>query len=405
MDEKVLVLYTKTASLNPTPPSLYAALEAMTSKDVIALDVGRVSLDRIRNSLTEADAITIDAQLLNARYFQPPHGESVVFERWRGLRFYEELVEFVFKASAPKVLISSGLDLHWTGPENDYLFQALDSLAGMTWTGSTQTPDLSEIPDSWVDDWMLKFPRVNEVKQTIAATGTILIEFPGAISEREFRTPRHPVWDISIGGVPYNTRRLARSSAERRNLSVAPYRSTARAFDFLGRRMPRRLNTYRSAREMNRLRYRNLRFSVTRSKIAWTDGSAYRYAIRKFFEIPAWGTPLICLPHSKMADFGFLENCHYISAEPEQVGGIVAHWLASSELREQLASMGRRAQSVVWQSHTSTARASQLLWSIRHLLRDSDCTFGWREGRFTKIDQASGEKHSAAWSRSDEGIT
>ncbi|MEA2236559.1 MAG: hypothetical protein QOC81_1283 [Thermoanaerobaculia bacterium] len=81
------------------------------------------------------------------------------------------------------------------------------------------------------------------------------------------------------------------------------------------------------------------------------------------FEAMAAGALLITKSPSELTALGFEEGSHFIGyREPDEVSGIVAHWLEHDSEREAIA---RRARNLVLTEHTYDTRVATILETVR----------------------------------------
>ena len=95
--------------------------------------------------------------------------------------------------------------------------------------------------------------------------------------------------------------------------------------------------------------------SIKNSKFAFTCGSALRMPLRKFFEIPALGTALICYPFKNADKFGFIDNetCFYVGS-PEDFEYKIDRIVNDENLSRNVARNGR---DMIYSLHTIQQRA------------------------------------------------
>ena len=91
--------------------------------------------------------------------------------------------------------------------------------------------------------------------------------------------------------------------------------------------------------------------ALAQSKISYTDGTMLNYFIRKYLEIPATNTLLICEPLERMEDYGFIENIHYVSCTPENVTDKV-NFLLNNE--DKMLEIIKNARQLVKDKYTET---------------------------------------------------
>jgi len=95
--------------------------------------------------------------------------------------------------------------------------------------------------------------------------------------------------------------------------------------------------------------------SIKSSKFAFTCGSALKMPLRKFFEIPALETALICYPFKNADKFGFIDNetCYYVNS-PEDFKYKIDRIMNDENLYRKVVTNGR---DMIYSLHTIQQRA------------------------------------------------
>jgi hypothetical protein len=99
--------------------------------------------------------------------------------------------------------------------------------------------------------------------------------------------------------------------------------------------------------------------------------------IRKFFEIPALGTLLVCRPFKGFAAAGFQDGLNCLVAEPDQILDVHRDLQANPERAEQIASAGQR---FMIETHSLNARARDLAAIITAVTEQRFAGSQWVEG-------------------------
>jgi hypothetical protein len=101
--------------------------------------------------------------------------------------------------------------------------------------------------------------------------------------------------------------------------------------------------------------------------------------IRKFFEIPAGGTVLVCRPFTGFADAGFVDGVNAIVCEPQDVMDVHRTLAADPERAQRIADAGRR---LVAQYHSTAARSEQFRRLFQTIAAGRFVGASWRAGKF-----------------------
>jgi len=115
------------------------------------------------------------------------------------------------------------------------------------------------------------------------------------------------------------------------------------------------------------------------AKVSFTCGSTLDYPVRKFFEIPARGAALVCVPFCGFERLGFRHNLNCLTIKPEDTGVAVKELLQNSTQLDRIAAAGR---DLVREHHSLGCRVQQLR-GVLAALRDGKYRGArWEEGKF-----------------------
>jgi hypothetical protein len=179
---------------------------------------------------------------------------------------------------------------------------------------------------------------------------------------------------ISVPGVTYVMRERALAALRRHDLKPS---SKAFYYGFLvANRM--RLPVFS---KFIPLRMFNVWFQgdLADSRFAYTSPEGYGIAVRKFFEIPAAGAVLLCIPPHNFGALGFIAGQHYVEAEPDTLVEIVRELDRHPDRAQAIAAAGRK---LVIEGHSLTARASQMARCFDAIEAGIFAGSAWREGEF-----------------------
>jgi len=124
------------------------------------------------------------------------------------------------------------------------------------------------------------------------------------------------------------------------------------------------------------------RDDIRRSRITYTCGSTLAYPVRKYFEIPALGSVLICKPCNGFEALGFKDGINAVACEPKDLPG-AGLCLLKDELRAQkIADAGRQ---LVATRHTVKIRANQLEKALISALEGRWAGALWRNGNMEAL--------------------
>lgn|GEM_PF-699381 len=208
-----------------------------------------------------------------------------------------------------------------------------------------------------------------------------LISLPGFVSETEF------------GWSPLDGRRFAWSVAgarywARNEVAVA---LTRLGIPWTGRRLSLALSV------LERLGFRPLarplvcqafreqfRKIIESSKYSFTCGSGVGYPVRKFFEIPAVGAVLVCMPCNGFRALGFEHLVNTVVCQPSEIGEVHQSLENDPEKAQAIADAGRE---LVWRKHTVAARALQLKETFESICSGRFAGSYWDSGDYCIVEQ------------------
>lgn len=193
----------------------------------------------------------------------------------------------------------------------------------------------------------------------------------GGLEERRYR--------ISVPGQRYVRRREMEALLRKHGLPLAS--TIAKPVFSLIDRIGRRPYANAALQTYYGVQFREL---IANSKCAYTDGSGYERPIRKFFEIPALGTILMCTPFPGFEKLGFEDRKNALVVDQDNVIDVL-NWL--EHCPEEGASIAAAGRELIWKSHSAHARGEQLsrcFAAIRAgIYRGTD----WIEGEFVVEEQ------------------
>ena len=138
-----------------------------------------------------------------------------------------------------------------------------------------------------------------------------IIPFHHIVDEKDFLTMyKQKKYDISILGVLYNRREILYNILEN-NTNIKLYNPK------LILRLRKLLSSFDKRQyNFNHLILNSLfKNTIATSKLSYTDGSTLDMFVRKYIEIPALKSLLLCDPFEKMDDFGFINETNFLKID------------------------------------------------------------------------------------------
>lgn len=159
-------------------------------------------------------------------------------------------------------------------------------------------------------------------------------------------------YTINIPGVNYWYRKEVIKNLDKKYLT--PSKFHMKIYSLLAK-LKLNLFKYLFANDLYNYLFRR---SLAQSKIAVTCGSALKWPLRKFFEIPAEGCLLICHSFFNQEHLGFIDksNC-IVMNKPDEINNMLKCLLTNMENSENIAKKG---QEMIMKNHSLIARIQQM---------------------------------------------
>lgn len=207
-----------------------------------------------------------------------------------------------------------------------------------------------------------------------------ILMFPHCIAEEEFIYQKNnsAKYDLTIVGTEYFLRKKVKKYfGESKNIC---FRNGNDAIQRLVNKFVQKrfLGKYYPFMNISRKRFREV---IGSSLICYTCDAGIGYAVRKYFEIPAFGTILFGNFFRGLEYLGFKdqENCFvFREADTKRMEEILA-WLKSDSLKAQ--SIAKAGQDFIKQYHTARIRARQLYEVAEAVANGTLRTTRWENGQ------------------------
>ena len=358
---RLLVVFASAFVGSSSSRRFYAEVERRQGTDLMCLDILQAPQAALLRAVEWADHIAIDSMAFAGRDWRGDPSRYIdygpTFDRVRLVETLDALVA----SGRMLTLIAADYDLH-SGMPGGLTTDELRAFSTLAWGYVEEPPPWSVINvpahmDYWVTEGETRLDTWTKVRQAIPRQ----VEFVHGVDKSEFLVHRPGRWDTCVPGQQYRTRQLARESAVAHGLTVAPYAgrdfllvNAARALKLLS---PRSANSA-MFRLLSRARYANMSRFVNHSTMSFTCGSFLKYTVRKYFEIPAFGSALICYRSSNLDRLGFLDGVHFLSCTPESFGEVARGVM---QVRGGTDKLRAAASQMVLNLHTNETRATDLL--------------------------------------------
>jgi hypothetical protein len=390
---KLLYIDICSSWINPTNPLILALLRL--GADVVCYGPGFVDEDVLNAGLDKfvekhegfdfhvATILNLELREVEILYYSRYAFPTYRFELVKA--FASDAAAFLKRSNVPKILFLTGLDTYALSEEYAQLIAELNGHI-VAWAGGFSKP-ISEFNDVFVsEEYYARYKGkrdfgrwhdvVSKFKRKFINLGHFIAETEFAWNSLSYRRDK-----VVVPGQMYVRREAARRKlAEQGDLArTGQFKFLVSAMDHLGLRP--------HARPLLRLLY-NQTFvqSIRSARYAYTDGSGDDYPIRKFFEIPALGTLLLCTPCAGFEQLGFSDRKNAVVVAPDTIGDAVEWLRKSPNQAQEIADAGRR---LIWDRHSLHARAEQFARCMKSIATDRFLGSRWDNGDFV-VDESSG---------------
>jgi len=395
---KILYIDICARTVNPTNSLIPALLRL--SADLVCYGPGFVDESELKNGIAEFVGRHDEFDFYVMTWFSPELRDNDIRSYYRYacpnyptalLRtFASDVTAFLKRSTVPKILFLTGRDIYGISEQNAELIAEINGYL-VSWAVGFSKP-LSELDVFTSEEFFARkkgrvFGRWHDL---VAKYEHKFINFAHFVAETEFAwTSLDNRRDkVVVPGQIYVRRKaarrkllelgiLARSGGFKRLMSI---------MDHIGLRP--------HARPLIQSLYnRTFTRSIETARYAYTDGYGYDRPIRKFFEIPALGTVLLCTPCAGFSDLGFVNRENAVVVAPEAVGDAVA-WLRESPADAQrIAEAGRQ---LIWDKHSLHARAEQFKACLKSISSQRYLRSRWNKGNFIVDETPAAERVRAA---------
>ncbi len=292
--------------------------------------------------------------------------------------FFMDVLANIGKLPIPRRFISLlNFDYYVTTNRHTAVFEELD--AYVITPGIQFAPDFEELPE-WA--WQEKhFVRKKDMIST--AWISFLRRRPERVlnllhfvadNEFSFRGLAERRQLVSIPGIEYFMRKEGRRALKAHGFrpTSKPIFNLMRAADHLGLRPYSRfplLKLYHAAYQGN----------LIDTRFAFTAREGFGIPLRKFFEIPAAGAVMLCIPPIGFSELGFRDKESYLEVTPKDLPETIEALVRDPERAQAIASAGRK---LVFDRHSSAARAAQLARCLEAIASNTFAGSAWRQGEF-----------------------
>jgi hypothetical protein len=384
MTMKLLYIDICQKTINPTN-SLIPALLRQTA-DVVCYGPGFVSQDELRGGIARFVEKRGDFDFLVTTFlkFEMREKEIQAYSRYtyprysfdQVNRFTSDVSAFFDRNNVSKILFLTALD---TYAINEHYARLIAETNGhiVAWADGFSRP-IDELKVLSTEEFFFRYKGrdFDLWRNLVAKYRHKFINFGHFLGETEFNwTVLDDREDkVVVPGQMYTRRETARRKLAKQGIlaRTGKLRYLLSAMDHAG------LRPY-SRPMLQSLYYQTFVQRLGSARYAYTDGSGVDYPIRKFFEMPALGTVLLCTPCAGFEDLGFSDRKNAVVVSPDGIDKAV-EWLRKSPAQaQQIADAGRK---LIWERHSLHARAEQLARCLKSISDGRFLGSHWDKGEF-----------------------
>jgi hypothetical protein len=392
---RILVFAPRSRYINPTEEELFQELPHHC--DVVFHGPGFTPMDQLATDARDAyDRYgPFDAAILH-QYFlfdSLPAAVGSCYFPFDVKRFHRSRPGFPRNFSRlPCIRIAQLLRMDYYAVSKEMVAE-MDAFAGYFITWSAQfVPSLKDLEDVAREGWETR-PTDTYRDFALGNNGRIL-PYMHTVSERLFcrRNVVGRKWPVYVPGQLYALRHDAVAALRAEGYRIANRSRLTGALS--------RLTAAVSGRPLFslpvaiRCLQKSFRNRIKNSLVCFTDGSRLRWPLRKYFEIPAFGSLLACEPFLQSESLGFLAGQHFVAAAPRDLPDVVRQ---ATREPGWAAGLIDTSQAMVRRLHSPAARVGQLLRALRAVLFDEYRGACWENGQLALYRDA------AAPNRDDRG--
>lgn len=289
------------------------------------------------------------------------------------------LPEDVYEVKIPIIVSLMQYDLHNLG--HDFLKlidqHATSIISAATGNGFFYKPTKSDFQN---EDWLSR-SSYNKANHYINNHRYVL--FPHCISQNEFTNQRKR-YDLAVPGVTYQFRRLVKDWIEEHKAQYTQSKSDDLIQKVLGRLimyrpLGNRLNFLNKPLGLNLYRSRFIQ-KIAKTRVSITCDGSINYPIRKFFEIPAYGSLLAAKFFENPEKLGFQPNKNCISLTQNSLDDLIDLMEMVFRRAKETDQIKTAGQEMIRDLHTSKIRALQISDYCGALASGKINTLTWVDG-------------------------
>lgn len=363
--KNVYVFYVEWLNINDTYNLFPSYLKNF--EEVNCIDINKIDYEEVKKITQKANLIVIDRSIFSSHFYQK-NTANLYIKNFVSKKFYKSVWDYLLSQKVPKVLIASGQDLHWIELEEG--FDIYKNFQGIAWFYEKEPVEKDKVPEFLKDSWMKKTGCTQKAWRAIRSIVSSRFEMSHFLEKKN--TFKRKLWDLSVCGVRYAPRRIVLDSVkEHPEIRVAPFLKSSYALDIIFKNYLKSIKI--------RLRQQSQQFFLSHSLISFVCGSAYKYPVRKFFEVAASNSLLLCMPFNGFKDLGFKvgENC--IEADLNNINLQIEDIKRN---KKYYINMAKNLQDNIYSLHNIHDRSKQFIMFLNYIYNDTNVIAEFKEGNF-----------------------
>ena len=345
-------------------------------KIINLIDVTSVSLEQIEESVNTIDVVVVDIMVKTILLHEPdkvPY--NTVIYSIKDYNHYTNAYEILANAPCCKILFAQSFDLHWHGIDLD----SLRKFDALFWLYEKEPLAVQSIPEQYHEKWFAQHEEPGSVWSIIRSKMKSRAEILFCVSTEKAFIKRK-FFDYAVAGCNYETRLIATNSFKNKQLRRAPFHYG----EFFCSYIPKNLKLIGCSNEFAnktyiKLRQCNYRMNIERSVVSFACGSGLSYPVRKFFQIPSYGSLLLAYPCVGFEDYGFIDGFNCVVTTPEEAGRNAQKIMLN---KRNLGKITKNGFDHVLTEHSVKNRLKQLIKCIQKIASGKKINAQYINGRY-----------------------
>lgn len=340
------------------------------------IDVNSISIANLTNFIKCADVNVVDLLITSIHlHDQKAVPYNTVIKNLRPASHYKEIYEEIINSQCCKILFAQSFDLHWHGIDLD----SLRKFDALFWLYEKEPLAIQRIPKQYHEKWFTQHEEPRSVWSIIRSKINSRAEIPFCVSTEKTFIKRK-FFDYTVAGCNYQTRLIATNSLKNTSLRRAPFHYG----EFFCSYVPKNLKLIGCSNEFAnktyiKLRRCNYQMNIERSFASFACGSGLCYPVRKFFQIPSYGSLLLAYPCVGFEDYGFIDGVNCVVTTPEEAGRNAHKIILNTRNLEKITKNGF---DHVLREHSVENRLKQLIKCIQKIVSGKKINAQYINGQY-----------------------